>query len=62
MLFMGYNESHMHKMISKINLKCYIINNLSKMRKFQMAATFLHERYIYYLSFTLRFVNRKNID
>ena len=35
------------------------------MRKFEMAATLLHERYIYYLSFTLRWavctLNTRNV-
>ena len=34
-------------MISKINLKCYIINSLSQMRKSKMATILLYETYTF---------------
>ena len=34
-----------YKMISKVNLKRYIVNNSSKMRKFKMAVISLYKKY-----------------
>ena len=42
-----------YKIISKVNLKCYIINDTSKMRKVKMATILLLYK-INYLIFTPR--------
>ena len=40
---MGTDEAEIHiRLYKKINLKCYIINDMSKMRKFKMVTILLY--------------------